>query len=139
MCCLNHRFTLMKYANQIGAIAAIAVIASCFLPWIIIPDLQIQVSGFASEGTRFGKPGLINAIMSGIAFFLFLIPAVWAKRANLFFTGFNLAWAIRNYILLTICHGGDCPVKTTGLYLYLGATLLQLLMAVSPNLPLEKD
>jgi hypothetical protein len=139
MCCSNHRFTIMKYANQIGALAAVAVIASCFLPWIIIPDLQIKVSGFASEGTRFGKPGLMNAIMSGIAFFLFLIPAVWAKRANLFFTGFNLAWAIRNYILLTICHGGDCAVKTPGLYLYLGATIVQLLMAVFPNLPLDEN
>lgn len=128
----------MKYFNQLGALAALVVILSCFLTWISIPELGIRVSGFSSEGTRFGKPGLMNAIMSAIAFILFLVPAIWAKRANLFFTGFNMAWAIRNFILLTMCHGGDCPVKETGLYLFLGATVLQLIMAVFPYFPLEE-
>ncbi|ULQ53751.1 hypothetical protein [Flavihumibacter fluvii] len=128
----------MKYFNQIGAVAALTVILSCFLTWISLPELGIRVSGFVSEGTGFGKPGLMNAIMSGIAFILFLVPAVWAKRANLFFTGFNMAWAIRNYIVMTMCHGGDCPVKETGLYIFLGATILQIIMSVFPYLPLEE-
>ncbi|WP_082038092.1 hypothetical protein [Flavihumibacter solisilvae] len=127
----------MKYSNQSGAIAAIVTIISCFLTWISIPDLGITVSGFESAGTSFGKPGLMNTAMSCIAFCMFLIPRIWAKRVNLFFTGFNMAWAVRNYILVTACHGGDCPVKHTGIYLLMIFSFLQLLMAVIPDVKLK--
>lgn len=139
LCFLCRMKKLMRYFNQVGAIAACTIIISCFLTWISIPDLGIRVTGFLSEGTHFGKPGLMNAFMSGIALILFLVPRVWAKRMNLFFTGFNLAWAIRNFILLTTCHGGDCPVKETGIYIFLGASILQLVMAVFPHLPIPDE
>ncbi|MBZ5856448.1 hypothetical protein [Flavihumibacter profundi] len=128
----------MKYFNHIGVIASVAVILSCFMIWVTIPDLGIKVGGFFSEGTRFGKPGLMNAIMSAIAMVMFLVPKIWAKRANLFFAGFNIAWAIRNYILITACHGGDCPVKELGIYVFLAASALQMVMAAFPHLPLEE-
>ncbi|MFT4022520.1 MAG: hypothetical protein QM664_01900 [Flavihumibacter sp.] len=131
----------MKYSSLIGVIAALAVIGSCTMWWIVIPDKNIHVSGFVSGGTRFGKPGLINAFMSGVALLLFVIPRVWAKRANLFFAAFNLAWAIRNYILLSSCHGGDCPEKQAGLYLLVAASalLLAMAMALFPDLPVSQD
>lgn len=129
----------MKHASRWGALAAIAVIASCFMLWITVPDKQIAVGGFASGGTRFGKPGLVNAFMSGIALLLFLIPRVWAKRINLFFSAFNMAWAIRNYILLSTCRGGDCPHKEAGLYLLVAASVLLLAMALFPDLPLNTE
>lgn len=129
---------IARYFNQVGAIAALGVILSCWLTWITIPDLGIKVSGFVSEGTRFGKPGLMNVFMSAVAFIFFLVPRIWAKRANLFFAGFNLAWGVRNYILITICHGGDCPEKQSGIYIYLGFCVLELIMAVFPHMPLEE-
>jgi len=107
--------------------------------WISIPDKQIAVSGFASAGTRFGKPGLMNAMMSSIAVLLFIIPRIWSKRINLFFAAFNLAWAIRNYILLSTCQGGDCPEKHFGLYLLIGASLLLMAMALFPDLPIQQQ
>ena len=129
----------MKYSNQIGALAALLTIVSCFLTWITLPDLGITVTGFRSEGTNFGKPGLMNTIMSMIAFVMFLFPRVWAKRGNLFFTGFNLAWAVRNYILVTSCHGGECPLKSTGIYLLLITSGIQLLMAVFPDVKVKSS
>lgn len=129
----------MKYSNQIGSLSALAVIVACFLVWITIPGLDLKITGFASEGTRFGKPGLVNCFMSGIALILFCIPRIWAKRANLFFAGFNLAWAIRNYILLTSCQGGECPKKQAGIYLLMGASIVLISMAVFPDFPLDEE
>ncbi len=129
----------MKYSSFIGVIAALAVIGSCFMWWVVIPDKNIHVSGFIANGTRFGKPGLVNVFMSGVALLLFIIPRIWAKRTNLFFAAFNLAWAIRNYILLSSCHGGDCPAKQAGLYFLVGASLLLLAMALFPDLPIRQE
>ncbi len=123
----------MKYSNQVGAAASLLVILSCFLTWVIIPGLNIYVTGFSTEGTGFGKPGIMNVFMSAIALVLFLVPKLWAKKTNLFFAGFNLAWAFRNYILVSTCHGGDCPSRQWGLYLLLGASLIQMVMAALPR------
>ncbi len=128
----------MKHANKIGALVAVLVILSCFLTWITLPELGIRVTGFASEGTSFGKPGLVNCFMSGCAFILFLVPRIWAKRLILFFTGFNTAWAIRNFILLATCHGGECPQKQWGLYLLLGTSGLLLVISALNDLPLKE-
>lgn len=129
----------MKYANQLGAILATVVIVSCFLTWVKIPDTAITVSGFATEGTRYGKPGLVNLFMCIIAIGLFLIPRIWAKRANFFFSGFNLAWAFRNFILLSTCHAGDCPDRQPAFFIYFIAAFLQLIMAFVPSLELNKN
>lgn len=128
----------MKHSSKIGALASILVIVSCFLVWVTIPGTPIQVTGFSTEGTGFGKPGIVNSFMSVISLVLFLIPKIWAKRTNLFFAGFNLAWAFRNMILVSTCHGGDCPEKQAGLYLLMAASLIQMLMAVFPDIQLEK-
>ncbi|GAO43676.1 hypothetical protein [Flavihumibacter petaseus] len=129
----------MKYSNVIGVLAAVIIIASCFFPWITVPEVNIIVKGFDAGNTKFGKPGLVNSFMSVCAILLFLIPRIWAKRFNLFFTGFNLAWAIRNFILLATCRSGDCPIKQPALYVMLGASLLMIGMAMFTDLPLKDE
>ncbi len=127
----------MKYANQLGAFLALVVIGSCFLTWVKIPDTSITISGFATAGTRYGKPGLVNLFMCSIAILLFLVPRIWAKRANFFFSGFNLAWAFRNFIMLSTCYAGDCPDRQPAFFLYFIAAILQLIMAFIPSLELK--
>ncbi|ULQ57393.1 hypothetical protein KJS94_04155 [Flavihumibacter rivuli] len=129
----------MKYANYIGALTAALVIMSCFSTWVTIPEAGLTVSGFQSAGTNFGKPGLMNTVMSSVALELFLVPKVWAKRTNLFFAGFNMAWAVRNFILITACRAGDCPVKANGIYILLFGSILMQLMAVFPDLKLKQE
>jgi hypothetical protein len=52
-----------------------------------------------------------------------------------------MAWAIRNYFIISACHGGDCPEKHNGIYLVLLASLLMLVSALFPDikLPEQKD
>ena len=63
----------MKYSQLIGIGLAIALIAICYLPWIYISSIRITVTGLHSEGTSFGKPGLVNIAFAGLAIIFFSI------------------------------------------------------------------
>lgn len=124
----------MKYAQTIGFIAALFAIGTCFMPWIFIESKSITVTGFASTGTNFGKPGLFIVYTCSVAAILFLIPKIWAKRINVFIAAFAMCWAIRNYLILSACFGGECPQKRTGLFLLLAATIVVMVMALLPKM-----
>jgi hypothetical protein len=127
----------MKYSQLVGVVAALAIIGLCFVPWIYIPSVHITVTGLHAEGTSFGKPGLLSIYFSTISIVFFLIPRIWSKRANVFIATINFAWAIRNYILLTACLGGECPEKKAGLYLLVLASLVVLLMSFFPKITVK--
>ena len=118
----------------IGIVAAITLIISCFMTWVVVQSKNITVSGVDATGTNFGKPGYFHLIM--VAFFLVfsLLPRAWAKRANLLVAALNMAWAIRNYFLVTTCRGGDCPEKHIAIYLILLTSLLMLAASMFPDL-----
>lgn len=126
----------MKYSQTIGIIACIALTGICFLPWSFIASQQITVTGFHAAGTSFGKPGLFNTIMCAIMVILFVVPAVWAKRTNVFVAALNLAWSFRNYLLLSACMMGECPEKKPALYILLFLSVTIQLMAFLPKIKL---
>lgn len=127
----------MKYSQLIGVIAALVVITLCFFPWSYIASKHIIVEGLDAEGTKLGKPGLMNVILCSIAVLLFLMPKIWAKRINVFITAFNFAWSIRNYIIASYCFMGECPEKRTSLYLLLAFSFIVLIMALLPKMKLK--
>ncbi|MEP7277376.1 MAG: hypothetical protein ABI813_01925 [Bacteroidota bacterium] len=130
----------MKYSTWLGLFSVIAVVLACYRPWVYIPAAQLEIAGmYASASQNFGKPGLINLICSIGAGILFLVPQVWAKRANIFFCGFNIAWAIRNYVLLSRCYMGDCPIKKVGLYVLLIASAIMLFMSFIPDVKIKDE
>src|ERR1700712_1009252 len=120
----------MKYSKWIGLLACVLVVIVCYTPWVYIQSVQMEIAGMYSSGqNNFGRPGLINIFCTTGAAIFFLIPRIWAKRTNIFFCGFNIAWAIRNFILLSRCYGGDCPTKKTGLYILVLASAIMLAMS----------
>ena len=80
----------------------------------------------------------MNIICSVGAGILFLLPAIWAKRTNIFFCGFNIAWAIRNYLLLSRCYSGECPEKKAALYILLAASAVMLVMSFLPDVEIKE-
>lgn len=124
----------MKYSQSIGIAATLAMVAVCFLPWSYIASQQITVTGFGGTGTNYGKPGLLNFIMGVIMIIMFLVPAVWSKRTNVFVGAINLAWSFRNYLLLSTCMMGECPEKKPALYLLIGLAVVIQLMILLPKL-----
>jgi hypothetical protein len=127
----------MKYSQWIGIAAALLLIAACFMPWAYFPDLGKNFTGFFSEKNIYGRPGKVLIFFSGIQILLFMIPRVWAKRANIIVSALAIAFGFKSYILYTSCYGGLCPDKKIGIFLVLGATLITLVAALLPDLPVR--
>ncbi len=125
----------MKYSQQIGIAAAIGLIVCCFFPWSVIVSKNLSISGFATEGTSFGRPGLFHLIVCSASVLFFIVPRIWAKRTNVFIGAINLAWAIRNYVLVSSCMFGECPEKQPALYIVLSCAIIIQLMVLFPKMP----
>ena len=128
----------MKYSQWTGIVAALLIIAACFMPWAYFPDLGKDFTGFFSEKNIYGRPGKVLIFFSVIEIVLFAIPKVWAKRANILVSALTIAFAVKSYILYTSCYGGLCPDKRVGIFLMLGATLITLIAALVPDLPVKE-
>ena len=120
----NRYFWVMKVRNWIPVLFIGLLVVSCFLPWITIVSKGIVVSGFESQGTNFGKPGLLHIILIFFVLVFVCIPTNWSKNVAFFISALNIAWAIRNYMIISACYAGLCPVKHSGLYLLLISSLL---------------
>ena len=127
----------MKYSQLLGVIAVAALAGICYLPWSYIPDRHIIVTGMSAPGTDFGKPGLMHLVLGVLLALFFLIPKVWAKRINVFIAAINLAWSIRNYILLSSCYMGECPQKKPGLFLAFFLCLFIQVMTFLPKIRIK--
>lgn len=123
----------MKHSQVIGIIAVLAMAVLCFMPWTFIASRQITVTGMHAEGTNFGRPGLFHLILGTVAAIMFLVPRIWAKRTNVFVAALNIAWAFRNYLLLSSCMMGECPEKKPALYLLLLVAVIIQIMALLPK------
>jgi divalent metal cation (Fe/Co/Zn/Cd) transporter len=121
----------------IGVLAAVLLVVSCFTPWVFIESKNITVSGIDSGATNYGKPGYLHFICCVFFLAFTLIPKIWAKRINLLVVGVNIAWAARNYFLLTACSGGECPQSQTGLWLMMLSSLIMLITAFFPDITID--
>ncbi|MDP4265194.1 MAG: hypothetical protein Q8941_21890 [Bacteroidota bacterium] len=128
----------MRVIKWLGILAALALIIACFMPWVTIPSKNITVSGIDATGTNFGKPGYFHfAALSFFLLFTFL-PKIWAKRSNLIVTALNFAWALRNYFIITMCRGGECPEKKIAIYLIVATSLIMLVSSLFPDFKIKK-
>ncbi len=129
----------MRWMKWTGIASAVLLIISCFFTWVVIVSKNITVTGMDAGGTNFGKPGYFNLLMTSFFLAFSLIPKIWAKRINLFVTAINLAWAVRNYLIITACSAGECPEKHAGIFLMLLASVLMLLSSLFPDLKLPEQ
>jgi hypothetical protein len=134
----------MKYTQTIGIIAAILMIANCYLPWIYIPSVNLTlngVQGTVNEQFTFGQQIISQVFFSCLLIIGFLLPKVWAKRTNIFLGFINMAWAVKNFVLFSLCRAGECPQIKMGLYitLILGAIVLVMTLLPKLNIPVERN
>lgn len=128
----------MRWMKWTGIAAAIVMIISCFYPWALITSKGIVVTGIDATGTHFGKPGYFNLLFTFLFLLFTFMPRVWAKRINLVVCAFNLAWALRNYFVVSTCRAGDCPEKQLALYLLVASAILMLISSFFPDIKLNK-
>ena len=129
----------MKYSKWVGLLGVALLVVAAYQPWVWVASKNITISGMHATGTNFGRPALLNLIVSGFAATCFIMNSVMAKRANLFFCAFNLAWTVRNFIIVSICRGGECPEKKLGLYILLAASVIMMIAALLPDLKLKEE
>jgi hypothetical protein len=129
----------MKYSQWIGIAAVLVVVAGCFLPWAYFPDLNKEFTGFFSEQNRYGRPGKVLVFLGAIEIVLFLIPRIWAKRANIFTAAVVLAWSFKSYLLYTACYEGTCPFRRIGIFFVLGGAVIGMVASLTPRLPVKQD
>lgn len=129
----------MRYIKWAGLLAVVLLIGSCFLPWVIITSKNIIVSGVDSTGTNFGRPGYTHFVLSFFFILFHFMPKLWAKRWNLVIAALNIAWAVRNYFIISMCREGECPEKQIGLWLAILGSVLMLLAALFPDLKLKDE
>jgi hypothetical protein len=123
----------------IGFLATAVLVIACFNPWIFIESKNIEVSGISAENIRLGKPAYFHFLMAAIYLLFNFTPRVWAKRWNLVVASLNLAWAIRNFLLVSGCSAGECPEKKWALYAVLASSILMLVAALFPKISLAKE
>ncbi len=123
----------MKYSQLLGVIAVISLALVCYLPWSYIPEKSITITGMSAPGTMFGKPGMMHLVLGVPLLIFFIIPKIWAKRTNVFIAAINIAWSVRNYILLTTCDT-VCPHIKAGLILSIILSSFILVMTFFPKI-----
>jgi hypothetical protein len=126
----------MRLMKWVGIASALILIVACFMPWVIIPSKNITVSGVSTDGTSFGKPAYLHFILTFFFLLLSFIQRIWAKRVNLILVALNLAWAIRNYFMVSTCRGGECPEKQMAVFLLAAASVIMLIAALFPDIKL---
>lgn len=129
----------MRYSKWVGIFGVVLLYIAAYQPWITVVSKNITITGMDTAGTNFGKPALMNLIVGGISAVFLLYSSVMAKRANIFFCAFNIAWVIRNYVLISMCRGGECPEKKFGLYLLMLSAVIIMLASLFPDIKIKAE
>jgi hypothetical protein len=126
----------MQSIRWLSVLTAIVIITACFFTWVSVASKGFFVGGFFSSDERFGEPGILQTAFCLIYVVLILLNKIWSVRTAFFVSAFNLAWAIRNYIVVSACSGGVCPEKHTGLYTILIGSIL--ILVLTPFIPVKQ-
>lgn len=130
-------FAPMNRSQWITLIAVLIIAIACFMPWVTIDMGNITVSGVDEGGTRYGKGAYSHFILIAAIIVFTFIPKIWAKRFNIFFAVLNLAWAIKNFLLLGRCEAGECPHRQIGIYLVLLMSIVLMITALFPQMKID--
>jgi len=115
----------MQSARWLSILIAVIIITACFFTWVSVESKNFFVGGFySSANSRFGEPGILHIVFCSIYILFLLLNKIWSMRTAFFVSAFNIAWAIRNFFVLSACSGGTCPEKHTALYTVLIGSIL---------------
>jgi hypothetical protein len=127
-----------KFLQYIAILSCIALIVTCFIPWVHYNSIDTTFNGYNVKpfptGVNYGRAGKIITILVSISFLLTLIPYVAAKRTNMFVSALLVAYAIRTYVLFTGSLFEGEVVKLAGIYLIVALSFVILFCSIFPSL-----
>lgn len=128
----------MKHSQTIGIILCLLLFYCTTQPLVIIESRHWVITGWQTFQTNFGLPGKFILYMGIANIVLFALPFIWAKRFNMAFATLNLAWTIRNFLVLAACAMGECPQKQWALYACIILSAAILIMTFLPKIDVNK-
>jgi len=131
--------TISKYSKWLTLIAALLLIASCFMPWAFFPDLNKAFTGWFTEHNMYGKPGKWLSFMAIVSIAAQFLPSIFLKRANLLMMALNVAYAFFTYVKYNRSYGIVEPQPQPGIYIMLITSVILLITAVFPSGELKKE
>lgn len=129
----------MNRSQWIALAAGISLLIACFMPWVYIKNPGFVISGVDTGLSRYGKPAYLHFIFTVLILVFSFIPKIWAKRLNLILAALNVAWAMRNFTIISRCEAGECPEKQIGIYLIIFSALILMVTALFPNIKLKEE
>jgi hypothetical protein len=115
------------------AMVALVLIGTLFFPWVVIESRNLVISGMEASGTNYGKPGMFTLLFALLVFIFSLVPRTWAHRICLFSAALNIGWALRNFLIISACEGGECPQRQWAFYLYTISSIVLLITVLLQN------
>lgn len=92
-----------------------------------------------TEGTNFGKPAYMHFLLAFLVIIFLLLKKGWAHKMAIFFAALNLGWALRNFFIISMCRGGECPEKHIAIYLVFLFAVLIILFSLLIPAPVYKE
>ena len=127
----------MKHSQTIGILLCLALIYATTQPFVIIESRNWVITGWNPVGSSFGQSGKFLCFFAALSALFFALPYIWAKRFNMVFGALMLAWAFRNFLILSTCQMGECPQRQWALYGCIILSGLILLMTFLPKIKVE--
>lgn len=135
----GHVLSIFELMRILAITACLLLIASCFFPWVTIESKNITISGMDTEGTNFGKPAYMHFLLASLVIIFLLLKKGWAHKMAIFFAALNLGWALRNFFIISMCRGGECPEKHIAIYLVFLFAVLIILFSLLIPAPIYKE
>lgn len=126
-----------KIIQYIAIISCLALVATCFIPWVHYNSINVTFTGFNvkkfATGVNYGRAGLIVTIFTSLSLLLTLLPYSALKRINMFVCALLFAYSIRTYVLFTGSLFDGEVVKLSGIYLIVILSLILVVCSIFPN------
>ncbi len=131
-----------KILHYVAIIAAIALIATCFIPWVHYNNIDVTFNGFNvkrfATGVYYGRAGIIITVLASISLLFTLLPSIVAKRINMFLCALLVAYTLRTYVIFTGSLFDGEVTKLAGIYLIVLLSFVMVTCSVFPYLKKEE-
>lgn len=131
-----------KNLHYLSIIATLAIIATCFIPWVHYNNIDVTFNGYNvkrfATGVYYGRAGIIITIFAAISFLLTLTQSLVAKRINMFLCALLVAYTLRTYVIFTGSLFDGEVTKLAGIYLIVLLSFVMVICSVFPYLKKEE-
>lgn len=131
-----------KILHYVAIVAAIALIVTCFIPWVHYNNIDVTFNGFNvkrfATGVYYGRAGIIITVLASISLLFTMLPFIVAKRINMFLCALLVAYTLRTYVIFTGSLFDGEVTKLAGIYLIVLLSFVMVTCSVFPYLKKEE-